>query len=224
MKKLFLTIVMLAAAVTGISAQIFNNPDNKPYWGMRISLDVDMPGNWETNNNILKSMDMYSAGAGVSIGAVYNLPVIANFYFEPGASLYYDTFKDKGLLTSTVNQIMVYPKYGRFGIRIPLMLGYHFDLFTNGNIAIFTGPELSYAFVGHISYDNDDLEDAGFGLNMFKDEQLFKRFDVAWRVGAAVNAGSWHIGISYAPGITSITKNNITCHDNRLAITLGHNF
>lgn len=68
---------------------VFNNPDNRPYWGIRGSFDISIPGDMETNGYKVK---MFGQGYGGSVGAVYHLPVFANFFFEPGMSLYYDTY------------------------------------------------------------------------------------------------------------------------------------
>lgn len=221
MKKAIICLIMLLGAATGAFAQVIGATDTVAYWGMRVSLDVDIPGKWETK--ALGKVSMLKPGAGVSVGAVYHLPLAASFYLEPGASLYYDTFKDRGLTLSDTPENIIYPTYGRFGIRVPVMIGSNLIRFDKCDLSIFLGPELNYAMAGHIAYNSAELDDSDIGHNMFKDN-IFRRFDVACRVGVAVNLDTWHMSISYAKGLTSFTKNDIKCHDNRLAITLGYNF
>ena len=44
MKKLLFSLSIAALAATGANAQrIINNPDNKPFWGIRASLDISNP-------------------------------------------------------------------------------------------------------------------------------------------------------------------------------------
>ena len=82
---------ILAGAMTmlcaiGASAQysyMFNNPENHSYLGVRASLDISSASNGGGN---------YSNQAGFSAGMIYNIPLFANLYFEPGLSVFYDTF------------------------------------------------------------------------------------------------------------------------------------
>ena len=72
MKKLIFGLALAAFAVTGASAQrIVNNPDNKPFWGVRASLDVSCPtkATYKVGDN-KASESIFKNGVGVSVGAV----------------------------------------------------------------------------------------------------------------------------------------------------------
>ena len=66
-KKLIISVFVLIAAMT-VSA-------STPYFGARLSMDVTVPSHSRGN---------YRTGSGFSVGAIYNLPVYKQFYFEPG--------------------------------------------------------------------------------------------------------------------------------------------
>ncbi|MDE6681843.1 MAG: hypothetical protein K2J87_00275, partial [Muribaculaceae bacterium] len=91
MKKLVL-ISLMAVASLGMSAQksVLNNPNNKPYFGARLSIDASIPGEvkYTVGNASLKT-DPFGTGGGLSVGGVYNIPIVANLYVEPGVDLYY---------------------------------------------------------------------------------------------------------------------------------------
>ena len=92
MKKTILLALALLAGATSLSAAspVVNNPDNKPYLGVRVSAEASIPGNLSYSNVKTNNFD---PGAGVSVGAVYNIPIVANFTVEPGLELYYNTTK-----------------------------------------------------------------------------------------------------------------------------------
>ncbi len=91
MKKTILlaTVLMAGAATTAFAASpVVDNPNNKAYLGLRLSAEGVVPGNVNYGNI---SEKIFDSGAGVSIGAVYNQPIVANFTIEPGLELYYNT-------------------------------------------------------------------------------------------------------------------------------------
>ena len=92
LRKWFPVFMLISASVKGAFASdvVFNNPDNAGHWGVRASLDVSNPGDWKSS--IIK-INMFESRLGASAGAYYHLPLVANLYFEPGASLFYDTYK-----------------------------------------------------------------------------------------------------------------------------------
>ncbi|MDE5625195.1 MAG: hypothetical protein K2I61_02620, partial [Muribaculaceae bacterium] len=84
-KGLAALVVAVVASGMAASAQsyMFDNPENRTYFGVRAGLDVSSAANGGA---------MFSNKAGFSVGAVYDIPVVANLYFEPGLYLFYNTF------------------------------------------------------------------------------------------------------------------------------------
>lgn len=161
--KRFLLAMSLFSAVAAIPAaaqtEIFNNPDNRPFWGIRASADVSFPGNYKSK---LLSLKMFSPGTGFSVGAIYNLPLVANLYFEPGLNFYFDTYRFSDLVVGNSDESLTEsdPPVHKAGFRVPLMFGYHFDIFpNNGGISIFTGPEASLGVSAKVKFKNEELRD-----------------------------------------------------------------
>lgn len=77
MKKL-LALSLMAFAAVGAFAQghILNNPNNKAYLGARISVDASIPGDVKyKHGGASVSSDVFGTGGGLSLGAVYNIPI-----------------------------------------------------------------------------------------------------------------------------------------------------
>ncbi len=208
----------LAAAFT-VSAQnsdytLYNNPDNAPYFGARLGVDITST----SGNN-----DVYNNGAGFTLGAVYNIPLWQNLYFEPGLSLFYDTFG--------MEIVAGYDEYGpymingsirNFGFRIPMQFGYFFDFTDDVRIAPFTGPQLNVNLTAkeHWNDAKDPLKDQSiFG------EGGFKRLDLQWVIGVGVTYQKYYVSLSGGIGMTkarSLKYDNF--RRNNINISIGYNF
>lgn len=233
MKKLVFGLALAALAVSGASAQrIVNNPDNKPFWGVRASLDVSCPTKATLKSGDFKeSESVFKNGVGVSVGAVYHLPIVANFYFEPGASLFYNTWANK--LDSDEEKYINHNSYRQTGIRIPLNLGYHFDFTDDFKVSVFTGPQLQVGFscdqyVG-AKYENVEYHEAP---SMYSGDYGFNRFNASWNIGVGFTYQKFYLGITGSLEMTNMMRYkkesgedySYTAHMNTLGIALGYNF
>lgn len=92
-----MTAGSLAAGILPLSAQstVVDNPDNRSYFGLRASFDLSCPTDVDIKDLLGCNGTTHDPGAGVSIGAMFHLPIVANFYFEPELDLYYNTYKLK---------------------------------------------------------------------------------------------------------------------------------
>lgn len=247
MKKLALVALFAASTIAMGNAQnVLNNPDNKPFWGVRASFDVSMPSKvtYEFDGEKEKSKDMKN-GVGFSVGAIYNLPIVANFYFEPGVSLFYNTFKQNDDFIKDeidlpgVDLDIKHNSFRQFGMRIPLNLGYHFDFTDQFKLSVFTGPMLQVGF----SCDNyQTIEAKAMGQTLkahsaasaykkYDGVQLFNRFDCAWNVGVGFTYDKYYLGVSGAFGMCNMINKSVYDGDekvkanmNTLQVTLGYNF
>lgn len=219
-------IIMLGAALlaTGsvASAQnIFNNPDNKAYFGVRVGVDITCPG--EISSDGL-GIDMFKNGAGIEFGGIYNIPVVANFYVEPGVKLFYDTYSVKKqfieLLEDDVRLDGV--SIRKFGMRVPVMLGYRFDFTRDISVSVFTGPELEVGFSGktHVSGRNISMSESVYG-----DGGGMHRVNLLWDFGASVSYKQCYLGINGGIGMLNMnSESDPTFHESRVTIALGYNF
>ncbi len=234
MKKTIITatvaLLSLTPAVPTMTAQnsiLFDDPANRSYLGVRAGLDISSP-----------SPDYYKNGAGFHIGVVYNFKIVKNFYIEPGASLYYNTWSLRPerldltprQLPSPYNFKDFSGSFRNVGVRIPLMFGYHFDFTPTVNVAIFTGPEFSIGTRNRFHYSSPVEEEENIkimsgqincyspGLTepgdsqidklLFYMQDIFKRVDCAWKIGVGINYDNFHISVGGAIGMTNVYKHH----------------
>lgn len=227
MKKQLLTAVALGVVALSSSAQdrIFNNPDNKAFFGLRLAGEVTCPGNISSMGI---GIDMFKNGGGVEFGGIYNIPVVANLYVEPGLKLFYNSYSSSDLLDFD------YDPYSsdsddsgfsirKFGLRIPVMLGYHFDFTDDVKVSVFTGPELEVGLSGNQVWKDDGESDSE---TIYGEDSDYNRVDLTWGFGAGVAYKKLYFGVSGNVGMLNMLKDidNTTFHENRVSFTLGYNF
>lgn len=239
MKKLLFSLSIAALAATGANAQrIINNPDNKPFWGIRASLDISNPTELKYDDF---KFDAFDKGVGFSVGAVYNIPIVANLYFEPGVSLFYNTWKWTyiedfiGELPS--NFKTKHNSLRQTGIRIPLNLGYHFDFTKDFKVSVFTGPQLEAGFSCD-SYVTAEAKAGNFSKEIHVASSYYKdyddegpalnRFQAYWNIGVGFTYQKFYLGVTGQLGMTDFVHNekgeDVKSHMNRCSIALGYNF
>ncbi len=223
MKKVLLSVLSSLCLCFGASAQtdIFNNPENRAYFGLRLSGEVTCPGNVSSHG---MGVGIYGNGAGVEFGGIYNVPVIANFYVEPGLNLYYNTYsvKDKYLGNVVEDVNIDGMSIRKFGMRIPVMAGYRFDFTPEISVSVFTGPELEVGFSakGHISSNRFDASE-----DLYGDDGGMNRVDVLWGIGAGLSYQNLYFGLKGSMGMCNMYKESVaTFHENRVSFSVGYNF
>lgn len=215
MKKL-VTLLLFCLATLHISAI------EKGNWGIRATFDVTIPGKWNIDDTHVK---MFKPGCGFSIGGVYIQPIGKGFYFEPGLSFFYDTYSFDNLAIGADNldKNTQDPSVRKAGLRLPLHFGYEFRFADNMKLAVYTGPELSYAIsrkahVKDIELYGDDFNTDLFGINEHR------RFDCAWKVGIAVPVSYVWVGIDAAFGLVDLIPRNVSFRENRVSVTATYYF
>lgn len=220
MKKLLISMLAAGTAMTASAqADLLENPDNHPYFGARVALDISSTADGNS---------YYSNGAGFSLGAIYNIPLYKNLYFEPGLSIFYDTFGEEIMLNDPDG--MPYSADGsirNFGFRIPLVAGYHFDFTDDMQVSVFTGPQvnISVAAKEHILGKSESI----FG------DRGFKHFDLQWALGVGFAWQKYYVSLSGGIGMTKVrdwkvrdTNGTVLYEDsfrrNNFRITIGYNF
>lgn len=234
-KTILLAAAILAGAATTTAyaaSPVVDNPDNKPYVGVRLSAESVVPGNVNYGNI---SENVFDPGAGVSIGLVYNQPIVANFTIEPGLELYYNTTKIN--LDDDFMQEAHWKSHSTrsFGMRVPVMLGYHFDFSPKFSLNVATGPVLKVGFSDdyylttetRFAEYSDEAYRSHFSGSLYKD--IFNRVDCAWRISVgATFLKNYYVGLSGDLGMVNQIKesNNgaVTMKNNLFQFTLGYNF
>lgn len=214
---------MLAALGLLIAPQTSaQESDTAPMWGIRAAFDVNIPGNWRGGGNSVK---MYREGYGVTVGAVYNVYLGRNFYFEPGASFFYDSYSydDLHILDSNGNIADSNPKIHKFGLRVPLLAGYTFSVGRGYYLSVNTGPELNYSLGGEISYRHTDALGEDFPTDLFGIHGQ-RRFDCAWRVGIGAPISAFFVSIDAAIGILDQLRGDMHFRENRVSVSATYYF
>lgn len=223
MKKSFIALSAIVLSCASLSAEssIFNSGDNKAYLGVRVGADITCPGNVKVNNI---GIDLYKNGGGIEFGAVYNLPVVANFYVEPGLKLYYDTYSaDVEFVDEMISDISINSfNIRKFGFRIPVMAGYHFDFTDDIKAYVFTGPELE---VGLSAKEHIRSGKVSESVSIYGEDGSMKRVNCLWNIGAGISYQHFYFGVNGAIGMVNMYKDTpAKFHENRVTFSLGYNF
>ncbi len=198
------------------------DPDKRAIWGLKASVDVNIPGKWHFDN---ESVKMYSTDYGFAAGGVCNIYLPSNFYFEPGVSLYYDRYSYSDLKTTDTdgNLVDYNPQIHKFGIRIPAVFGYVFSITETMDMAVFTGPEFNIGLIGKVKSKNKTLISETIPENLYGNG-MQHRFDLAWKFGVGFPIGSLFVSIDAAVGVTDIMPGNISYRDNRASVSMTYYF
>lgn len=200
---------------------IFNNPDNKAYFGLRVSGVVTCPGNVSEHN---VSVDAFKNGGGFEIGGIYNMPIVANFYIEPGIKFYKSSFSLKDEFVEDIEDDIRLNSVSikKYGFRIPVMAGYHFDFTDNVKVSAFTGPELEIGLSAKEYVKGYNIETSG---DLYGDDGGMKRVDLLWGIGAGVTYKQFYFGVNGNIGMLNMTDDrDIKFHENHVTFIVGFNF
>lgn len=217
MKKILAIIVLVISAFSA-------NAQGKGSWGVRAAFDINIPSKLGGGLNGEK-LDLFRTGYGGTIGAVYSHWFNDAVFLEPGLSIFYDTYSCKDLIilgeTTRESDLSLY----KLGIRIPLVIGYSYDLFDSMPMRVYTGPELSYSFAGQIRIKNKSIiEDFDFNTDLFGKEGFMNRLDFGWKIGLGFDTDFATISVEAAIGISDVYQNLLKLRDNRVSVLVTHYF
>lgn len=234
MKKIILAAFATFAFYGAANAQSvsLNSGDNKPYFGIRVSGDITCPQDLEApledlNGDVFKGkLDAFKVGGGLEVGAIYNIPLFMNLYIEPGVSLFYNSYGTKKEYYKAVDDDAKGFSFRKFGFRIPVLVGYHFDFSSDLKVSVFTGPEMEVGLYGQscLNYKHSQLRS---DLYVDKNEYILaqNRFNMYWDFGVGVNWQKYYFGFKGGVGMCNMLKApGMKLRENRVALTVGYNF
>lgn len=224
MRKYLISIavaMLSGVSVTMAQNTVVNNPDNKAYFGIRVGGEVTCPGKIYADN---VGISAYKNGGGVEFGGIYNVPVVANFYIEPGLKFYYNTYSLKDDFVDALQDDIIFNSVSlkKFGMRIPVMAGYHFDFNDDIKVSIFTGPELEIGFSAkeYIKGHNIEMSESVYG-----EDGGMKRVDLLWGIGAGISYKHFYFGVKGGIGMLNMIDDSyVKFHENRVTFSFGYNF
>jgi len=217
---LFASIIAFVARAQVNDDEIL--PSDRNHLTAVVSFDVSIPGKWIAPSGSVK---MFKPGSGVSVGADYMWLLGKNFFFEPGARLFFDTYKYNDIVINAGSgnyegATTFDPPVRKTGLRIPLTAGYKFDVFKSGSLFLSTGPEPILGFTAKTKLDSEDKE--------FLEEDMYKsmmrRYDVAWDIRVAIIIDRFRVDLTGAFGMLDVMKTNLKMHEYRVSLGLGYVF
>lgn len=223
MKSKTSTIITALVLCLGANYALAQESEKAVLWGLKAAVDVELPGKWHGEH---ATVPMYKAGSGFQIGGVSNIYLGRNFYFEPGVSLFYSQYRYKDLLLTGNDGQWVEndPKIYKWGVEVPLVVGYTFGITEYFSMNVFTGPQLRYAFAGEIV-----IKDPGIQEDLKNYSDLWgingqHRFDCSWKIGVGFPINNFNFAIEADLGITDLLKGAMKFRENRLGAALTYYF
>ncbi len=223
MKRLLLS--MAVAGIAGLSAvaqdHVLNNPNNKAYFGLRVAGEIACPGKMTVDN---VSLDCFNNGGGFEIGGIYNIPVVANFYVEPGLKFFRNSYSFKDDWVKDMEDDIIFESMNiwKWGVRLPVMAGYHFDFTDDIKVSVFTGPELEFGFKGKETIKGHNIE---LSENIYGDDGDMRRVNLMWNVGAGISYQQFYFGIKGGVGMLNmIDEPDVKFHESNVTFSVGYNF
>ncbi len=224
MKHKIISLLILMAVCAG---NCFASTDSEPVmWGIKANLGMELPGKWRGNGSSVK---MFSPGASFQIGAVSNIYLGRNFYFEPGVGLYYDTYKYDGMSMMTGDEIplSIDPAVRKFGIRVPLVVGYTIAVSETFDMSVFTGPQIGYALWGGVHtkypayYEGPDF----FPTELFGVHGQ-RRFNFDWKIGVGFPVNNFLVSLEGDIGISDLLRapDSMSFRENRFTVGVTYYF
>lgn len=222
MKRKILSFLVMFAIVSG-SCFAKSASSEPALWGIKANFGLELPGNWRGNGNSVK---MYSTGVDAQVGAVCNIYLGRDFYFEPGAALFYESYKfdNLGILGAEGDVVATDPGIHKLGVRVPLVFGYTFALSEDFSMCVFTGPQIGYALWGEVSteypsnYYGDEFPTDLFG------KHGHRRFEFGWKIGVGIPFNNFMVSFEGDLGITDLLKNGMSFRENRCIVGLTYYF
>lgn len=186
-------------------------------WGAKASFDINVPGKWHVGD---MSLTNYHSGFGFSAGGVYSHYITDGFFLEPSLSVFYDTYSEEMVINEgTYGESD--PTVYKVGLRLPLVVGYTFDITDTFAVSVFTGPEFNYAFAGGYRLHGKALKETDdFDLSLFGKDSFQRRLTCAWKGGIGFPFSDWRVDFEAALGMTDMIKGPASCKENRFSISL----
>ncbi len=219
MKRPFLILiaVVLSTMLNQVNSQTFSEPSG--HWGIRASYNLTVPGKLTLSDD--KKEDVYNAGSGFQVGVTRLVPIVSHFYVEPGAMLFFDTYsakEDKVYLFHNGTSA----SFNKFGLRIPVMLGWHFDFGAKTKLYVFTGPEFEVGFTGKVKYGQPHKD---ISFDVYSKDGHLRNLSGLWGAGIGVSYDKYYLGFSGDFGFTNRYNGdpNRSFRENHFMVTIGMN-
>ena len=207
---------LLIAALAAVFPVVLSAQSGN-YFGVRLSFDV---------THLAGSNDGINNGSGFTLLGIYNIGIGSHVYFEPGAGVFYNTM---GIRPVEVDGAVYDGSVRNFGVRVPLNVGYRFEMFDNFELAGYTGPWINLNCTTKARLQPDFEGPAPTGsTNLF--DYGWNCFDAQWGFGlTATYNRQYYLAVSGAIGISPMAtfttpESKDRIRRNTVSIAVGYNF
>lgn len=185
----------------------------------QVGLEVTLPGKMQIEG---EKYSYFEVGGGAHLGCLFNFHIAPHIYITPGISIFTNTYQMKENLINEIDELMDYAMYYKSGMRIPLYVGYRWDITDDKGFSLFTGPEFQYVFSGKESVR---VEDVKITTSLYGNDGEFRRCSESWIIGGKFDIKHITLSASYGFGMINLIKlKNTSFYENRVNIEVGYRF
>ena len=218
MKKIFLMVAVMIAAVSASFAQDFT-------FGARVGMNVaNIGGDWKD----IHLVGDVNSKLGLKAGVVACFPLFDNIYLEPGA--FFSMKGSRSEISATDTKTFTNLDY----IEIPLSGVYKYEINSNFAVRGHVGPYFGFGILGKTKTKVDGKVDKETKVSNFKDghnkynesHKDYSKFDFGLNFGAGIEFSVCYFGVQYGLGLTDFNRNRFDhkFHNNVFSVDFGINF
>ena len=215
MKKIFLMVAVMIAAVSASFAQDFT-------FGARIGMNVANIG-----GDPKPEMD---AKLGFKAGIVADFPLADNIYLEPGLYFSPKGAKKEYSVLGVTSKTYCNLNY----VEIPINGVYKFEVNSNFAVRGHVGPYFGFGILGKTKTKVDGKVDKESKVSNFKDghnkydepHNDYSKFDFGLNLGAGIEFSVCYLGVQYGMGFVDFNRNrgDQKLRNNVFSVDFGINF
>jgi len=215
MKKIFLMVAVMIAAVSASFAQDFT-------FGARIGMNVANIG-----GDPKPELD---AKLGFKAGIVADFPLADNIYLEPGLYFSPKGAKKEYSVLGVTSKTYCNLNY----VEIPINGVYKFEVNSNFAVRGHVGPYFGFGILGKTKTKVDGKVDKESKVSNFKDghnkydepHNDYSKFDFGLNFGAGIEFSVCYLGVQYGMGFVDFNRNRFDqkLRNNVFSVDFGINF
>ena len=215
MKKIFLMVAVMIAAVSASFAQDFT-------FGARVGMNVANIG-----GDPKPEMD---AKLGFKAGIVADFPLADNIYLEPGLYFSPKGAKKEYSVLGVTSKTYCNLNY----VEIPINGVYKFEVNSNFAVRGHVGPYFGFGILGKTKTKVDGKVDKESKVSNFKDghnkydapHNDYSKFDFGLNFGAGIEFSVCYLGVQYGMGFVDFNRNrgDQKLRNNVFSVDFGINF
>lgn len=200
-------IAALAAAACAFGASAQSPARGEVDYALRVQAGALIPGDFKYPGTDRENDRMYNDGVLLGLGGVARVGLGSHLYLEPSLNIWYSHYGYHNLVISADGTLEGQhdPKINAFGLTLPLVLGYTFEVGDAFAFSIFTGPEATFWGAAKAKTDLIPDEDRNI-LGSMSLLGTQRRWEMGWKFGVAVPYDRYELTIAGSLGMTNVLR------------------